>query len=113
VALASRPPPAERPPVRCRSVGALARYVARAVEEECAGVAAATKGRRNFALFIASAKLGELVGAGALPENILSGSLEAAAADCGLVAEDGWRQVRATIASGLARGMRRPRELSL
>ena len=39
-------------------------------------------------------------------------ALEAAAADCGLVRENGRRAVLATIKSGLQRGMSNPREVA-
>ena len=107
------PPPRERKPLRMDSFDRMARYVAKAMEEECAAVAAMAPGSgRNRALFIAAAKLGELIGADLLPRDTAEGALEEAAQACGLAAEDGWRAVRATIASGLDRGVRQPREVA-
>jgi hypothetical protein len=106
-------PPRECKVLRVDSFDRLARYVARAVEYECAAVAQMARGSgRNRALFIAAAKLGELVGAGLLSRDLAEEQLEEAAGACGLAAEDGWRSIRATIASGLSRGERQPRQVS-
>ena len=112
VALIAPPPPPARPVVRPLIVGSpdrMARYVARAIEEECATVAGMGPGGRNLALFQASARLGELVGAGLAPEAVVADALEAAAFECGLTQEDGRHAAMATIRSGLNRGIERPR----
>lgn len=107
------PPPRERKPLRMESFDRMARYVASAMEGECAIVAAMSAGSgRNRQLFVAAAKLGELVGADLLPRDVAEGALEEAAQACGLASDDGWRAVRATIASGLNRGIRQPREVA-
>jgi hypothetical protein len=109
------PPPRTRPspPVlRVRSLRRLANYVTAAVEKECAHVASMKPNTgRNHALFVAAAKLGELVGTGVVAEDAIEQALEAAAHDCGLACEDGLRAVRATIRSGLERGVLQPREV--
>ena len=64
---------------------------------------------RNLRLFQAGARLGEFVGAGLTPAELVAGVLENAAFECGLVAEDGRRAVLATIASGMASGAANPR----
>lgn len=107
-------PPRSHEPIRITSADRMARYVAAAVNEECGELArmGANTGR-NLKLFQASANLGTLIGAGLLPEEQATAALERAAADCGLVQEDGLHAVRATINSGLARGLANPREVTL
>jgi hypothetical protein len=109
------PPPvvhAPRASIRGRSRDRLASYVAAAIDGECAEVArmAANTGR-NLRLFKAAARLGELVGAGLAPQELVESALRGAAEDCGLLREDGRRAVVATIASGLARGVTNPRDV--
>ena len=84
-------------------------YVVAAVRNEARNVAEAPAGTRNHALFKASANLGSLVAGGLLPDGEAQRVLEAAAEACGLVRDDGVRQVRATIRSGLRAGARAPR----
>jgi len=86
--------------------------VAVAVEGECQAVAQTGSGGRNHRLFQAAARLGELVGAGALSQDVAEDALEIAAADCGLVREDGISAVRASIRSGIGRGVQQPREVA-
>ena len=108
------PPPVPRPaprPIRAGSLDRVARYAASAIEGECGELAATKAGGRNHRLFLAAARIGEIVGAGMVGEALAIETLEAAAHDCGLVAEDGRHTVMATIRSGLARGMANPREL--
>ena len=112
VALIAHPPPPARPVVRPLIVGSpdrLARYVARAIENECRSVAGMGPGGRNLALFQGAARLGEFVGAGLVPEPVVIDALEAAAFDCGLLQDDGRHAVQATIRSGLNRGRETPR----
>jgi hypothetical protein len=105
----SRSPP---PQIHLGSVDRLARYASRAVDAERAAVANASAGGRNLRLFQAAANLGELVGAGLLPEDMVVAHLEAAAEACGLAREDGPRPVLATIRSGLRHGLAHPREIA-
>lgn len=115
LALMRSEPPARPPasPLQLLSVDRMARYVCAAVDGECGELAAMARGSgRNQRLYIASAKLGGLVGAKLLSQDQAEAALERAAAECGLMAEDGPGAVRATIASGLRRGVLQPREIA-
>ncbi|MGI9170239.1 MAG: bifunctional DNA primase/polymerase [Caulobacteraceae bacterium] len=110
------PPPVPRPApraVRFASHDRAARYVAAVIDGECGELAATKTGGRNHRLFQAAARIGEIVGAGLCGEALAIDALESAAADCGLVAEDGRQAVLASIKSGLARGAANPREVRL
>lgn len=110
----SEPPPREVRPLSVNgSPDRLARYVCAAVNGECTELAAMRPGSgRNQRLFIAAARLGELVGAGLLAQDDAEAALERASADCGLLGEDGLHSIRATVASGLRRGIANPREVA-
>lgn len=102
------PPEPERPPaepLKITSTERGVRYVLRAVEGEYDAVAQAGSGGRNHRLNVAACKLGQLVGDRLLTEKQVYEQLEKAAAKCGLVKEDGYPSVRATIASGLRWGI--------
>jgi hypothetical protein len=88
------------------------RYALAAFDAEIRAAQTAGKGQRNNALNTAALKLGSLVAAGALSERLVQAALEDAAEVSGLVRDDGWRSVRATIASGLKAGLAAPRDLS-
>lgn len=108
------PPRAPRQAVPVTSTEKAARYVTKAIDEECAAVARTGRGAgRNMRLFMAAANLGELVGAHLVPEDVVSAALEQAAGDSGLTAEDGAHAIRATIKSGLSKGCMNPREVRL
>lgn len=111
------PPPVRtnRAPLRLQSSDRAAKYVERAIEGECSALAGMGPNTgRNLRLFQAAANLGELVGGGLAPRDLIERALEQAAYDCGLHADDGgWDGVRKTIASGMNRGMAKPREVSL
>lgn len=64
---------------------------------------AAERGGRNQLLFWSALRAGELVAAGALDPGAAEKCLHAAAADIGLVSEDGDQAVMATIRSGFER----------
>lgn len=85
-------------------------YAQTALAAELDRVRLAPKGQRNATLNTAAFAVGTLVGAGWLDEADAKASLEEAARECGLVKDDGLRQTRQTIASGLAAGKTRPRE---
>jgi len=106
------PPRRERRPFRPGSADRAARYVERVLDSELGALSrmGANTGR-NLRLFKAAANLGSLVGAGLLPQDLAEEELEAAAQACGLLQEDGRRAVLQTIASGMRRGMAKPREL--
>jgi hypothetical protein len=111
------PPQASRPPaepLRLDSTERITRYVVAVIEAECGelGRMGPASGR-NLKLFQASANLYSLVAANVLPESHAESALERAASDCGLVHEDGWHAVRATIASGKRNGFASPREVRL
>jgi hypothetical protein len=110
----SEPPPRPMRPVRAlASSDRLVRYVVAAVDGECRELAAMAPGSgRNQRLFIASAKLGGLVGAGVLAQEDAEAALERAATENGLAGEDGLRVVRQTIASGIRRGIAQPRAMA-
>lgn len=86
----------------------LAAYVAKAVQDECAALAATSQGGRNDRLNEAAFALGTLVGAGALDRFDAENALYDAAHFAGL--EDG--EIFATIASGMDAGVQQPRDLS-
>ena len=64
---------------------------------------AARRGERNRLLFWASLRIGELVAEGHLDAAVAGQALADAAAQVGLVREDGQRAVAATIRSGFQR----------
>lgn len=106
------PPPKPMVPIRGRSPDRVARYVEVAVDAECGELSGMKAGSgRNQRLFVAAANLGSLVGAGLLPQQVAEAVLEGAADACGLRKEDGPHSVRATIASGIRRGLQNPREV--
>lgn len=107
-------PPA--PPLPTRGVtitgtASLSRWVAAAVRDECASVAAAEPGTRNVRLLRGARTLGELVGAGALGAETAAAALRQAASGHIGVAGCTTGEVEATIASGLRYGTARPRDL--
>lgn len=111
-ALAPQPPRMPRPAtVRTVAGRNLSRYVASAVNAECATVEAATTGHRHHTMLRAARILGEFVGGGALPEDVARQALAAAAAVH--VGVDGCTQaeVDRTIGDGLEYGAQRPRRL--
>jgi hypothetical protein len=105
-----RPPLPPAAPVRPWR-GDLHPWAKAALERELSALAAAPKGQRNTALFVAAAKLGALAAGGALPVAAVVAGLLAAADACGLICDDGERAVRTTIASGLRAGLQRPRAI--
>lgn len=84
-------------------------YVLTALDAECETLASHPKGGRNNALNRAAFNLGQLVGAGGLSRGEVESALWAAAEKCGLVKDDGARQIRATLSSGLDSGIAKPR----
>jgi hypothetical protein len=85
-------------------------YSERALNNECAALAATRKGGRNKALNTTAMKLGQLIGPGRLGETEVRSRLFSAAEANGLVA-DGVQAVLGTIDSGLAKGMKEPRAI--
>ena len=101
------PPRPPLPPYRPQAIRSES-YAKAVFEGELNALARAPKGERNASLFKAAARLGDLVGAGAIPADMAASGLFAAASACGLVADDGPRAVSATIASGIRTGMANP-----
>lgn len=99
------PPPA---PPRTAPVVAPDSYAAAALAAECRAVAGAAA-NRNDRVNTAAYSLGRLVAAGALGQEDVISALMAAAAACGLVADDGPASCSRTIRSGLRAGMSNPR----
>jgi hypothetical protein len=84
-------------------------YGAAALEGEIKVLANTAPGGRNNALNRASFLLHQLVAGGELDGADVERGLLAAAGSNGLIAEDGLRQVMATIASGRRAGLQTPR----
>jgi len=91
----------------------LSRYAAKALDGEFERVSASGNGTRNHALNAAAFSLGQLVGAGMLAEGLVVQTLQTAASNCGLTADDGPQQVLATINSGLGKGKQNPRVVEM
>ena len=100
-----RPGPAVQPP-RPATV-ASAGYGAAALRSEAEAVADTAPGQRNLRLFIAAARMGELVGAGLLTQVEVETVLGAAALAVGPTQ----REAEATISSGLRHGRAQPRRV--
>jgi hypothetical protein len=92
-------------------VGRRSAYVAAALRGELETVLAAQpgSGHRNTTLNRAAFALGQLVGAGLLPEGLATAALAEASAAIGLPS----REAHATIRSGLSAGARSPRRTTL
>jgi len=84
-------------------------WAKKALETECAAVAAAAPGERNDKLNRAAFNLFQLVAGGALDEDTVRDELYSAAVLCGLVDDDGEDKVKATIESGASAGRAQPR----
>lgn len=91
----------------------LSRYANSALDQEFTNVSSAGKGTRNRTLNAAAFSLGQLVGAGLLPEPLVISTLQTAAQNCGYLAEEGPQHVDRIIASGLAAGIAKPRVVEL
>jgi putative DNA primase/helicase len=85
-------------------------YCEAALADETKRVATTGRGGRNDQLNVAALKLGQLVAGEWLDWGRVERSLEDAAHANRLVRDDGLESVRATIRSGLAAGMREPRD---
>ena len=84
-------------------------YGAAALDAEVAALAAAVPGTRNVALNRASFVLFQLVAGGELDADVVEDRLVQACHVNGLIADDGLRSVKKTIASGAQAGIRHPR----
>lgn len=83
-------------------------YAERALADECAKVAATGEGGRNIALNNAALKVGHFVGAGWIERATCEAALREAAAACGHTKDKGLNQTKATIKSGLDKGVAEP-----
>ncbi len=90
---------------------AVERYVAAAMDGEFQRVTAATEGCRNSSLFLASVAIGQLVGANLVSQTEAELGLSRAAQGHLVAKAYSEAQARKTIASGLTRGQREPRQL--
>ena len=106
--VSQRPEP--RPGAAPLADARLDRYAEAAIAAEIAALKGAGKGGRNNQLNRSAFALGQMVGAGWLTEATATSLLAAAAADCGLAADDGLPACLATIRSGLKDGRALPRE---
>jgi Bifunctional DNA primase/polymerase, N-terminal len=88
------------------------RYGAAALDREIAELAIAPPGTRNASLNRTTFKLFQLVATGELDRNFVIERLIDACHRNGLVADDGWRTVMATIHSGMTAGLKFPRSRS-
>ena len=86
-------------------------YGRAALEGEAAIVAAAPEGARNQQLNVSAFRMGQLMAEGMLTEAEIVAALIDACAHNGLLADDGRRQCLATISSGIAAGLQKPREV--
>ncbi|MEU4225989.1 bifunctional DNA primase/polymerase [Nonomuraea sp. NPDC026600] len=103
------PPRAAAKPVRLDLPGdRRGAFLRAAITGELERLAAAPVGERNRTLYLAATALGQLVTGGALDEVEVTTLLEQGGVDIGLSAGE----TRATIASGLKNGARRPRTLA-
>lgn len=103
------PPPSERPvPLRTGR----SRYLDAAIRMECERVHTAPKGQRNATLYTAALALGQLVAGGALTAEEHQRVLLTAAGRHIAVGAYSEHQARQTIASGLAKGATRPRQVA-
>ena len=82
-------------------------YAEAALARELVALARAAEGTRNDHLCRSAFSLGQLVGCGALNRSLVERSLHAQATEIGL----GEIEIRATIRSGLEKGMSQPREM--
>jgi Bifunctional DNA primase/polymerase, N-terminal len=85
-------------------------YATAALEGCAAELAATPAGDRNNALYKKCFRLGTMIGRGWISRADVEAALFAAAAACGLVADDGEAAARATIGSGINDGVKVPHE---
>jgi hypothetical protein len=112
IRLAMKPAPAPRPTPAPRSRqgnGNGEAYGAAALAREAGDLAHTMPGTRNHALNRAAFKMFQLVAGGELERSEVEARLFDACATNGLLADDGERAVRKTIASGARAGMAYPR----
>lgn len=101
-----RSPPAARTTVFRESVS---RYGQAALASEIEALRQTPEGERNATLNKAAFCLGQLVGGGVLPRDVIEQELRDACMANGLIADDGVAKYRATLESGLSAGIKQPR----
>ena len=84
-------------------------YLEGVLEANAKTVAEAAPGGRNDALYLAALKCASFVAGAGMDQHLVVDILEMAAADCGLVDDDGVAAVHATIASAFRSGLQNPR----
>jgi Bifunctional DNA primase/polymerase, N-terminal len=84
-------------------------YGRAALRAEVSWLSGVSPGSRNRALNSAAFNLFQLVAGGELSESEVNAALQQACVANGLVIDDGWQSVHATIRSGRKAGMRHPR----
>lgn len=109
--LARTRPANEAPPLQPQRQYAThsAAYGARALEREIVDLVAAPPGTRNHVLNRAAFRLYRLVAGGELDDGDVAAALVQACDTNGLAKDDGWRSVKATIASARRAGLMHPR----
>jgi hypothetical protein len=89
--------------------GDMTPYARKALDGEVSAVSSCGEGGRQAQLYRSSARLGNLIGAGLLPEGLCKRELYAAAVANKLVAEDGVQAAKMTISNGIKAGQATPR----
>lgn len=105
------PPVVENPVDTSTLTPRLRAYAEVTLEGERRRVAEENQGNRNNALNTATMKLAQLVAIGLLDQATIQSVMEQAAVDCGYVRDKGLRATRASIASGMSKGLREPRRI--
>ncbi|MEM6761693.1 MAG: hypothetical protein AAF615_02340, partial [Pseudomonadota bacterium] len=108
MALARKDRPEPAAPPQPRSLPGKDQYAERVLEACADEVSNAANGTRNQTLNNIAYRIGRFVGAGRLRADDATSTLEHACGDCGLWKDDGARQCRATIKSGLQKGAASP-----
>ena len=86
------------------------KYAAAALAAQTAKMARTSVGGRNEALNIVALKMGTMIAAGWIGHRVVEAALIDASEACGLLREDGEKACRATIKSGLEKGLQTPHE---
>lgn len=107
----SESPPATIPAEQARQDASHVKQYAEAALADELNILRNTTSRRNDQLNKSSHAIGQMVGAGWFDHSYADAVLYAAAVENGYVAKDGEGEARATIRSGLAAGMKEPRQL--
>jgi bifunctional DNA primase/polymerase-like protein len=104
----AKPEPAPRGSARPIASGT--GYGCAALRAEAEKVTSTRRGSRNHHLNVSAFKMGQLMVDGVLEMEVIFTTMMSAAADCGLVADDGAAQCERTIRGGIAAGAASPRQ---